>query len=302
MSSAAGEQRNQPDVEREKTRRIQKRPDASGSRTRYPGKPAARTPLGEGPRWSAVTALVLSGLVAIALLAASVFLLRWLGDVSPEASLSLIFVSAAVVLILVVSTLAIVLRRLGLADRNEAMGLPSGTIRAIIALLLVMLFFIAAIFLFNSSLNQTDPRQTRPLEGITAERFATIPTEQIQSSQPRQVGNATVYDVVLFQPHAGTAASEDIAKQLITTVGTLVTAVAAFYFGASSVMGARKEGSEKRDPGDDPDATDEDDNQGGDGLPTGGIAKHEEVQKTTQTDTPVPPSAVENLPKEPDTP
>ncbi|MGX1159921.1 hypothetical protein FBY31_1719 [Arthrobacter sp. SLBN-100] len=275
MSSAAGEQH-------------QKNPTFKGNSTRYRGTSTARTPLGEGPKWSAVTALVLSGVVAIALLASSVFLLRYLGDVSPEASLSLIFVSAAIVLILVVSTLVIVLRRLGLADANEAMGLPSGSIRAIIALLLIMLFFIAAIFLFNSSLNQTDPTQTRSLEGVTAERFATIPTDQIQSSQTRQVDNATVYDVVLFQPSSGTAASEDIAKQLITTVGTLVTAVAAFYFGANSVMGAKKEDVGKRDPGENAADSDDDNEPGGGGTATRGSATQEENKTTTQTTTLVP--------------
>ena len=42
-----------------------------------------------------------------------------------------------VVLILVMCTLSIVFRRLGVYDRYEAMGLPRGSVRAVIALLLI---------------------------------------------------------------------------------------------------------------------------------------------------------------------
>jgi hypothetical protein len=136
------------------------------------------------------------------------------------------------------------------------MGLPSGTIRAVIALLLIMLFFIAAIFLFNSTQNQVSTDQTRPLQGVTAERFATIPLDQIQSSETREEGETTVYDVVLYQPPVGTTTSDDIAKQLITTIGTLVVAVAAFYFGANSVQAARKEGTDVVLPAEDEETPD----------------------------------------------
>ncbi|MBO0895683.1 hypothetical protein [Arthrobacter sunyaminii] len=212
----------------------------------------------EGRRFSAVTALVVSGLVALGLLAGTVLLLRVIGSGSPEASLSLVFVCAVVVLILVVCTLAIVLRRLGLTDRTEAMGLPSGTIRAVISLLLIMLFFIAAIFLFNSTQAKTDVSETRSLQGISAEMFFRIPVDQIQGSVLNESEGNVSYDVVLYQPPSGTATSDDLAKQLITTVGTLVTAVAAFYFGANSVKSARSDGgvsAKDDDTPDNPDAT-----------------------------------------------
>lgn len=220
-------------------------------RSENPGK-AGRLRTGSSPvevegaepvdqkRWSAVKALVAVVAMSVLLIGGTVFLLEVLGDDEPEAALSLIFVSAAVVLIVVVCALTIVFRRLGLSNEKEAMGLPSGSVRAIIALLLIMLFFIAAVFLFNTTRNEVDASQTRTLTGITAERFALIPTDQIVSSTPRTAGDATVIDVVLFQAPSGTTTSDDIAKQLITTLGTLVTAIAAFYFGANSVEVAKK--------------------------------------------------------------
>jgi hypothetical protein len=138
----------------------------------------------------------------------------------------------------VMCTLTIVFRRLRIQDKSQPMGLPRGSVRAVIALLLITLFFIVAIFLFSSTQNRADPDQTRALNGVSADRVADIPTEQIKDMKDRVVDGTTVYDLVLFLPSASTTTSDDIAKQLVTTVGTLVTAVAAFYFGANTVAGA----------------------------------------------------------------
>jgi hypothetical protein len=163
------------------------------------------------------------------------------GKSGPEGALSIMFVAAAVILILVVCTLTIVTKRLGLHDETEAMGLPRGSIRAIIALMLILLFFIAAIFLFNST-RRVPPadNELRTLQGVDAARLATIPTEDIRTQTTRTVGATTVYDLVLLPSALDNQASDDLAKQLITVLGTLVTAVAAFYFGANSVGAALK--------------------------------------------------------------
>jgi heme/copper-type cytochrome/quinol oxidase subunit 2 len=197
----------------------------------------------EEPRWSAVKALVWSAAVTVLVLACLVWLLVRLYESpagGPESALSLIFVSAAVVLILVVCTLTIVFKRLRLTNSEEAMGLPKGSIRAVIALMLILLFFIAAIFLYNTTRAAPVPSSSyRHLTGIGVARYNVIPTELIQSATSRTIGNQVVYDVVLYPQGPNTATSDDIAKQLITVLGTLVTAVAAFYFGANSVKDAR---------------------------------------------------------------
>jgi hypothetical protein len=197
----------------------------------------------EDPRWSAVQALVISAFVTVGVLASLAGLLVMLSRTSsgPESSLSLVFVSAAVVLILVVCTLTIVLKRLRLTNSEEPMGLPRGSIRAVIALLLILLFFIAAIFLFNSTLLGGERDANRSIQGMDSTRYSAIPTDQIVSATPRTVGTQTVYDVVLYPGSSGTPTSDDLAKQLVTTLATLVTAVAAFYFGANSVRGAAKD-------------------------------------------------------------
>ncbi|GEA83157.1 DUF1345 domain-containing protein [Cellulomonas gelida] len=203
--------------------------------------PAAREM--ESNRWSAVTALVISAFVSVGVLAAIVLLLQRLNTDQPTAALSLVFVAAAVVLILVVGALSVILKRLRLDNGHEAMGLPTGSVRAVIALLLIMLFFISAMFLFDATRNRvsSDPASFRSLEGLSTAQLAQIPIEQVQTSTQRLQDGTTVYDVVLYPPPTATRTSDDLAKQLVTTVATLVTAVAAFYFGSNTVTTARAE-------------------------------------------------------------
>ena len=198
-------------------------------------------PLVRGTRWSAVWALCISAAATVLLLGSAVALMVFLesrnGRSGPAGALSLMFVAAAVALVLSLCALAIVLKRLGLHDPTRAMGLPPGSVRAVIALMLVLLFFIAAIFLFTSTRDVPIASEQRVLTGITAERLAAIPSDQLVASAPSEDGDT--FDVTLRSLSGGTTTSDDLAKQLVTTLGTLVTAVAAFYFGSNSVSTAR---------------------------------------------------------------
>jgi hypothetical protein len=221
------------------------RPTVEGAPTTDPDH--EENEVAEDRRFSALLALIISGVLAVGVLAAAVWLLLELvekDETGPEAALSLVFVATAVVLILVVCTLTIVFKRLWLSNRNEAMGLPPGSVRSIIALLLIMLFFISAIFLFNSTKNE--PVESRTLANLSLEQFQQIPADQILSSTTHVRGGEAVYDVTLLPDSGNTTTSDDIAKQLITTVATLVTAVAAFYFGANSVASAHKAAGRER--------------------------------------------------------
>src|SRR5438094_77054 len=81
-----------------------------------------------------------------------------------------------------------------------------------------MLFFIAAIFLFNST--KAEKTEARELTGISGEWFAEIPSNEIQRATPRTEAGATVYDVTLAPGSTNTTTSDDLAKQVVTTVAT----------------------------------------------------------------------------------
>jgi hypothetical protein len=111
-------------------------------------------------------------------------------------SLPLLIVGGAVVFLLVLSVVVLIFRRLGLTNPSFALGLPEGSIRAVIALILILVFFVVALYIYISVAN----------------------------------------------PAAGAAPpSEDaikLAQQILTTLSTLVVAIASFYFGATSVAQA----------------------------------------------------------------
>jgi hypothetical protein len=110
----------------------------------------------------------------------------------PETVLGILMAQVIVALMLLF-IMATGFALLGLADPQQALGLPEGSIRAMIALFLIMIFVTFGLYLFRAIAS----------------------------------GTATNQDAV------------DVAKQLITTVGTLVVAVAGFYFGSRAVQVAR---------------------------------------------------------------
>lgn len=125
----------------------------------------------------------------------------------PEFFLPALLVASVAGLIIALTVVAVVLSALGLGDRRQALGLPEGSVRALIALSLILIFAIIAIYLFRS----LTPYYTKIV-----------------------VDNATQYQLV--QP------SEDQVKfgqQILTTIATLVVAVAGFYFGTRAVQVAQ---------------------------------------------------------------
>ncbi|GGI20929.1 hypothetical protein [Bradyrhizobium guangdongense] len=153
--------------------------------------------------------------------------------------LPLIVVLGVTVLLIVIGLVAFSFKAIKLANPKEALGLPSGSVRAIIALMLLVVFSIMSIFLYNSL--SVPPLRT--LEHVTQSGLddmsarVMIIRKQPEPAPASAAGAAAVYTVT-FQEANGPAG--DLAKQLIVMLGTLVTAVASFYFGASNVVSAQK--------------------------------------------------------------
>jgi hypothetical protein len=173
---------------------------------------------------------VLLLLVAVTIPLALHLLRHW--DVFlPENALPVLLISGTVFTLLSLALLAVVFNNLGLADSRYALGLPEGSIRAVIALLLILLFFISAVFLYSNGrvqkVNTLDPVSQATIDGIPATDIVGVRPSEIDKTKFR------------VERRADTAVSDDLAQQLLTTISTLVVAVAAFYFGANSVQAAR---------------------------------------------------------------
>lgn len=113
----------------------------------------------------------------------------------PEVQLAAVIVLGVSIVMNLLFIMTAGYQRMQLTSSNQALGLPAGSIRALIALFLILMFAIIGIYVFNAVLG------------------------------------------------AGASISQQalsLAQQLMTTIATLVVAVAGFYFGtASTARGAQ---------------------------------------------------------------
>ena len=131
----------------------------------------------------------------------------------------------------------IILRALDLGAAGEALGMPPGSIRALIAMSLILIFAIAGFVIFktgggdigrSTGVSQAQIDQLRQ-DGVRVTSLALV-------SQP---GQPAVYDIETVVPLSPDA--HDFGLQLLSVVSTLVVAVAGFYFGAQTVNQAGRE-------------------------------------------------------------
>ena len=170
---------------------------------------------------------------------------------NPMVGLPILAIFGIMILIGTLALTSTLFQRLGLANPSEALALPTGSVRAAIALALVVLFAIIAIMLFQSL---ADPqRNIIRLEGLKQADFDAMskePRNRILSVQPgaclataatAPAGSppSSCYTVELMQGTSQDAI--DVAKQLLTLIGTLMTSVTSFYF-ASRVTATPKPG------------------------------------------------------------
>ena len=141
-----------------------------------------------------------------------------------------------VALLLYLGTL--VLRALDMGAPAEALGMPEGSIRALIAMSLILIFAIIGIQVFNAGAVGTEVVSS----GLTQAQVdqlradgALVIAQALQTPVPAPPA-APLYTVTTRT--AMTQEAHDFGLQLMTTVSTLVVAVAGFYFGSRAVTQA----------------------------------------------------------------
>lgn len=130
--------------------------------------------------------------------------------------------------------------KLKLTDPAQALALPEGSIRATIALSLIVLFAIISIMLFQST---GKPYVIRDLSYSSQNEMLKLGSPQVLAVVPLacSAGGTTctaeerTYDVhvVATSPDA-----LDLAKQLLVLIGTLMTSVTSFYFASRATAQA----------------------------------------------------------------
>lgn len=144
-------------------------------------------------------------------------------------------------IVLLFGTLALVamlFESLKLTNRAEPLALPPGSIRAAIALSLIVLFAITSIMLFQSMVGQPyllkgfSKAQMYSMVERSPDNVIEVVPAACAASVP--AGGACADADERFDLHLqGAGLSEsasDLATQLLTLVGTLMTSVTSFYF------------------------------------------------------------------------
>lgn len=136
-----------------------------------------------------------------------------------------------------------VFARLDLSSPTEALALPPGSIRAAIALALIVLFALISVMLYQSL---SRPYVVKNLSFVQKEAMVKEPSNRILGVLPEAclpAGAACTAEQLSYTVHlrqSPTTESSDLAKQLLILVGTLMTSVTSFYFASRSTEATAK--------------------------------------------------------------
>jgi hypothetical protein len=181
-----------------------------------------------------------------------------------------------------VALLVLAFKAMGLEDRTQALGMPEGSVRALIAIFLIATLGMAALFLLgpqrfgqpekSQAQGPARPGKDQPNAHASSSVAAdlgyrtaaltkppTSPAQPATGTEPglgtgagpgakgQETGGAGAgNDTGNDKGQDGTAANQtggDLAKQFLTLVGALVTTVVGFYFGSQTASSAAARGA-----------------------------------------------------------
>lgn len=152
----------------------------------------------------------------------------------PELLMGIFVVTAIAALMTLLYILAAGFKFMGLTDPNQPLGLPDGSIRAMIALILIIVFIIFGFYLYRN----VGAGVSFELEkNISADSLKHVNMDKYKDMQP-QVIRSTDSTFTIHSVQKISDEGSKLAQQLLTTVGTLVVAISSFYFGSNTVSSA----------------------------------------------------------------
>lgn len=164
-----------------------------------------------------------------------IFLPEWVKANAQTLAILLVAGLIAVTLLLYFGT--IIMRATGLETRNEALGMPEGSIRALIAVSLILMFAIIGVTILYAGM-AGDPVDSNGLTTAEIDRLENVQIVSISVVDPAASPGTERFNIKA-RPELSDAA-HDFGLQLLTTVSTLVVAVAGFYFGSRAVSQGAK--------------------------------------------------------------
>ena len=197
---------------------------------------------------------VVAGWLGVVLIAGAVGAFLLSQHFVAETSIGLAALEGLVLLTLSLAGLIIVSKALGISRRNAALGLPPGSVRALLAFSLVLIFVSVSSWTLKGFIDTVSFGGVVLSETVKAEdrdaKVASLRGDYPDSSYiiiARQQGTTQTYrlDVRLRVDSAFQQQILDLAKQIMTIVATVLVTVVGFYFGSNSAADAVKSAGEQ---------------------------------------------------------
>ncbi len=148
-----------------------------------------------------------------------------------------LLIAGFVTVTLILYTGTVVMTALGMPTPGEALGMPPGSIRALIAMVLILIFAIIGVVVLQSSTSgdvyTSEGLTQTQIDSIRAGGGNVLEQDLMPATGPGATPAEPLYTVRIRQRMS--AEGHDFALQLLTTVSTLVVAVAGFYFGSKNL-------------------------------------------------------------------
>lgn len=167
----------------------------------------------------------------------------------PAIGLPILAIFGIMILFGALALVSTLFARLELSDPSQALALPEGSVRAAIALALIVLFAIISIMLYQSISKpyvvpglddeQVSQLVKDPMNHVIAVVAECLPSAggtpvSLSDCPPDQRRSAA------HVLHSQGRESTDLAKQLLILIGTLMTSVTSFYFAARTSEATRE--------------------------------------------------------------
>jgi hypothetical protein len=179
--------------------------------------------------------------------------------------LSAIVLVGLALTVIFMAILGIIYSAMGITNREQALGLPEGSVRALLAFSLVLVFVCMAGFLFGEVDENKGSVEGKTLVRVTEAELSNLKANFVVASElAKDEKGKFVYEQILdpndrakkatiddlkhpiyaatYYPKANKDAV-DFAKQIFTTLATIFVSVVSFYFGSSVTTSAAAAGA-----------------------------------------------------------
>jgi hypothetical protein len=165
----------------------------------------------------------------------------------PEILLPVMLISGVIVMVISIGLLVVAYDTFDpkLITLKHSLGLPEGSVRSLVALMLILLFSILSVHIYWKM------AQTKPIR-LTEVNYVSLPSSQVEALRDATPPENWISSNCSYQMVAGefqescsvvllevreerNRESERFAQQVLTTTSTLVIALAGFYFGSRAV-------------------------------------------------------------------